>query len=252
MKVPPAIRLASLLALLAFSSAICRAESFEDSFKLATEKYRAGEYPAAAAAFRDSARQQLASGTLQNLGNAEWLSGRNGAAVLAWEQALWINPLDQAARQDLRYGRKNAQLESPELAWYEVVSTWLPANCWAWIATASFWLGIAFAVLPGILRFRKRVWHQAFAAVAFMIFLLSLPAYAGVHSRSHLGFILQKDVNLRLTPTTDAQVVTHLAPGDPARLVRKHGDFLLIRTNRSLGWVRPAEFGLISDPLPPS
>jgi hypothetical protein len=238
------IRVLLTLTLVVLLAAVSHATSVEEFFRLGTEAYRAGDYARSAHAFAESAAQQPASGTLQNLGNAEWHSGRAGLAVLAWEQALWLDPFQHSSRQNLRFARKAAQLEAPELAWYEVVSTWLPANWWAWLAGATFWLGVGMATLPGILRRRKTVWHQAVAAVAFMLFLLSVPAYVGVHTRSGIGFILQKDTPLRLTPTADAQAVTRLAAGEPARLVRQRGAYVLVRTHRTLGWVQRAQFGL--------
>ena len=220
----------------------------ESLFSAGSEAYVAGHYASAAQAFRQAAGLQPASGTLQNLGNAEWQRGRTGPAILAWEQALWVDPFNEEARTNLRFARKTAQLESAELAWYEVVSTWLPANCWPWIAGISFWLATGIVVLPAILRWRKIVWHQAVAAFGFAVFLLSVPAHLGVQTRSHVGFILQKDVPLRLTPTRDAQPITRLPAGELARLERSHGNYLLIRTSRATGWVERQQFGLICRP----
>jgi hypothetical protein len=100
-------------------------------------------------------------------------------------------------------------------------------------------------VLPGILRWRKAAWQQAVAALALTVFLLSLPAQLGLGTRSRLGFVAIKDVPLRLTPTREAQYITRLSAGDPARLERIHGNYFLIRTSRSVGWVERAEFQLI-------
>ena len=187
---------------------------------------------------------QPASGALQNLGNAEWRCGSTGAAILAWEQARWLDPFNQSARQNLRFARKTAQLEAPDLAWYEVVSTWLPASWWAWIAGISLWLAVGMGMLPGILRLRKATWHQAVAALGLMVFLLSIPAHIGVQTRSRVGFVLQNDTPLRLTPTLEAQALTRLAAGEPGRWVRARGNFVLIRTSRALGWVEQDQFGL--------
>ena len=221
-----------------------RAAPFEELFQEGVAAYRAADYASAAKAFRQSIARQPASGALQNLGNAEWKLDHTGAAILAWEQALWLDPFSTPARMDLRFARKTAQLEAPELAWYEVISTWLPANSWAWIAGVSLWLAVGMVMLPGILRLRKAAWHQAVAALGFMAFLLSVPAYLGIHTRSHVGFVLQKDVPLRLTPTLEAQAVTRLAAGEPARFIRTRGNYVLIRTNRALGWVEREQFGL--------
>jgi tetratricopeptide (TPR) repeat protein len=214
-------------------------------FEAGREAYGAGNYVQAAQAFRDSAKVQPASGTLQNLGNAEWQRGRTGNAILAWEQALWVNPFDPHARNNLRFARETTQLEALELAWYEVGSAWLPARAWAWIAAGSLWLVVATLTLPTVLRWRKSPWQQAVAALGLAVFLLSIPAHAGVLTRSRIGFVLEKDTQLRLTPTAEGEAVARLAAGEPGRQMRARGNYLFIRTNRAAGWVERDQFGLV-------
>jgi hypothetical protein len=148
---------------------------------------------------------------------------------------------------NLRFARKTSQLESPDLAWYEVISTWLPLNWWAWFAGVSLWVALGMATLPGILRWRRAAWHQALAAFGLMVFFLTIPAQLGVHTRSKLGFILQKDTPLRMTPTREAQFVTRLAAGEPARCEKLHGNYLFVRigSQRFKGWILRDQFGPI-------
>jgi tetratricopeptide (TPR) repeat protein len=236
------------------SSLVCLpacAASPDSLYRQGASAYRAGEYAQATSAFREAVALQPASGTLQNLGNAEWQSGHTGAAILAWERALWLNPFNQPTRANLRFARKAAQLEVPELTWFEVVSTWLPMNWWAWLAGLCLWLAVGMGMLPGILRARKAAWHQALAAVGLAAFLLCVPAHLGIESRCRLGFVLAPDTPLRLTPTREAQYLTRLPSGEPARLEHARGRFLLIRTNRALGWIEKDQFGPIC-PLPNS
>jgi tetratricopeptide (TPR) repeat protein len=220
------------------------AASGEALFHAGAAAYQAGDYLAAARDFRKSAALQPAAGTLQNLGNAEWQIGEVGAAILAWERSLWLDPYSSAARQDLRFARNAAQLPAPDLPWYEVVSIWIPAKWWAWITGLSLWVAVAMVLLPGVLRRPLTAWHQAVAAFGLMIFLLSIPAEVGVYTRSRIGFVMHKDTPLRLTPTADAQILTRLAPGEPGRLERVNNSFMLIRAGDVRGWVRPEEFAL--------
>lgn len=241
----PTVGILALALMLSIAGA--RAVSVAEAlFQQGARAYAEGTYPLAAEAFRESARLEPAAGTLQNLGNAEWQRGRAGHAVLAWEQALWLHPFNAPARNNLAFARRTAYLESPNLRWYEVVSTWLPMNAWAWIAGFSFWLSVGMGVLPGVFRWNKASWHQLVAALGLAVFLLSLPAHAGVNTRARLGFILEKDTPLRLTPTAEAQVVTRLAAGEPARLVRERGRYALVRTNRQLGWIERDTLGLLA------
>src|SRR5579862_9720940 len=208
---------------------ISRAAPADALFRFATNAYYAGDYSQAAVAFAQAASLRPAGGTLQDLGNAEWQRGHAGAAILAWEQALWLDPFNRLARANLQFGRRAAQLESPDLSWYEVVSSWLPANWWAWVSGVSLWTAVGISTVPGLLRWRRASWHQALAAFGLAIFLLSLPAHLGVDTRSRLGFVLSKETPLRMTPTAEAQFITRLPAGEPGRFERKRGQYLLIR-----------------------
>ncbi|HLH55114.1 MAG TPA: hypothetical protein VKY92_16020 [Verrucomicrobiae bacterium] len=235
-----------VLALLSLAQVSTFAANSADAlFRYATNAYSAGEYSQAALAFAQAASLRPSSGTLLNLGNAEWQRGHAGPAILAWEQALWIDPFNSPARSNLRFGRRSAQLESPDLSWYEVVSSWLPANWWAWVAWVSLWLAIGINTVPGLIWRRRAAWHQAVAAFGLAVFLLSVPAHLGIDSRSKLGFIIEKDVPLRLTPTAEAQFVTRLAGGEPGRVDRQRGRYLLIRTSHTIGWIERQQFRLI-------
>ncbi len=218
----------------------------QELFKQGSASYATNGFESATAFFREAASESPASGTLRNLGNAEWQCGRPGPAILAWERAQWLDPFDGDTRGNLRFARKVRQLDAPELAWYEICSAWLPVNAWAWIACVSFWLAIAMILLPGVLRWRKVDWHQGIAAAAFAIFLLTLPALLGVHTRSLLGVVLNQETPLRLTPTTEAQILTRLPAGEMARLERQRGSYVLIRTSAVAGWVERAQIGRLS------
>ena len=214
-----------------------------DSFLRGVEAYRSGQFAEAAKELRAAAEESPATGTLVNLGLTEWRRGRAGAAIQAWEQAQWIDPFDSRARGNLRYARQLIGVESPDYSWYERASAWLPANWWAWIAGGSLWLAIGLVVLPGVFRWRRSTWQQALAALALAVFLASLPTLAGVSTRSRIGFILQKETPLRLSPTAEGESAAKLAAGEPVRQMRTRGDYVLVRTTHGRGWIESRQFG---------
>lgn len=214
-----------------------------DLFTRGVELSRNGQFPEAASAFQQSAKAQPASGTFVNLGLAEWQRGRAGAAILAWEQARWIDPYDARATANLKFAREVAQVDAPQLKWHEAVSTWLPPNAWVWLAGGTLWLTVGLLVLPGVFRLRKSGWQQWLAALAFGIFLFSLAGSFGVLSRTQIGFVLKKNTPLLLTPTHEAEVVTTLAAGEPARKVRTRGNYVFVRSLGGAGWMEQGEFG---------
>lgn len=207
--------------------------------------YRAGQYETAARLFAETARVEPSVGSFLNLGNAEWRRGRAGHAVLAWEQTLWIDPFNKAAKNNLELARKAAQLDAPYLAWYEVASSWLPSYWWAWITGFSLWAAVGAVLLPGIFRIRRAAWHQGLSALGLALFLLSLPAHLGVVQRARLGIVLERDTPLRLTPTREAQYTTQLAAGEPVRAKRLRSGFVFVQTRRGQGWVETSAFGAV-------
>ncbi|MBN2506906.1 MAG: hypothetical protein JXQ71_09450 [Verrucomicrobia bacterium] len=220
--------------------------SFSELFDQGTRSYLAAGYKQAAELFRQAAALQPASGVFHNLGNAEYMAGRVGPAILAWERAHWLAPYFDNTRANLRFARKKAQLDEPGLAWYEICSTWLPPNAWPWIAGVSLWLAVGMVMLPGIFHWPKSDWHQGLAAAGFAVFLLTLPALGGVISRSELGVVLEKETRLRLTPTQDAQTLTRLPAGEIGRVERRRGHYYYVRlASDAAGWVDAARFSLI-------
>ncbi len=216
-------------------------------FQDGLQAYINGDYESAARTFQTVLSNAPASGVLHNLGNADWKCGRNGPAILAWERANWLEPFNANTLANLRFARKTAHLEAPNLSWYEICSTWLSSRAWAWLAMISFWGGLAMVMLPGNLRKRRTDWLQGVAAGAFAVFFICIPALAGIHTRSSLGVILTDQTPLRLTPTREAQILGKLQAGEIARLETARGNYLYIRAgNDFAGWIKRTEFGLIS------
>jgi Bacterial SH3 domain len=221
--------------------------SARELFTRGSQAYADGNFEKAAARFLESATAAPASGTWHNVGDAEWQLGRTGPAVLAWERALWLNPYNTNAHSNLRFARKAKLLDAPELRWSEICSTWLPVNAWPWIAMLSLWLAVAMVILPGVFGRRKAGWHQALAAAGFAIFLLTIPALIGIHSRARIAVVLERNTNLRLTPTADAQATAHLAAGETVRLERRRGNYFFVRAETGTGWIHRTQVALIAD-----
>jgi tetratricopeptide (TPR) repeat protein len=215
------------------------------AFERGLELARAGQFPEAAAAFEASAKAQPAAGTYVNLGLAQWQSGRAGLAILAWEQAKWINPYDRRAQANLDFARQATFIDPPRLKWFESVSTWLPPNAWPRLTGATLWLALGLLILPSVFRRPKRGWHQFVAALAFSAFLVSITGDAGAISRTHLGVIIRKNAVLQLTPTRSGEEVSTLNAGEPVRALRRHGDYVYVQGLGTAGWLDRSAMGLI-------
>ena len=226
--------------------AVSNIRAGDGAFESGVAAYAAGDCEKAAACFRDVAVKTPSFGAWYNLGNAEWKCGHSGVAILAWERALWIDPYKVNAKSNLTFARRIDQLPSPDVTWWEACSMWLPVDAWAWIAGISLWISVALVVLPGIFRQQKNGWHQGLASAGFALFLISLPALAGVHARSKIGVILSKETALRQTPTRDAQTLARLPAGEMVRYRKSHGDYIFVKLGSdSFGWVEKSKIGFV-------
>ena len=137
-----------LILMLAISHAGLSRAATNDFFANGIAATRNGDFVDAVGVFQKSVQQQPTAGTLVNLGIAEWQRGHAGTAILAWEQAQWIDPFNERVVQNLKFARTVTQVDEPELKWFEAASTWLPPNAWVWVAGASLWLAVAALMLP--------------------------------------------------------------------------------------------------------
>ncbi|TAL01733.1 MAG: hypothetical protein EPO07_08045 [Verrucomicrobia bacterium] len=220
--------------------------STNEEFAAGLDAYRAGDFGKAAKVFGEEAKLHPAAGTLVNLGLAEWRRGHAGPAILAWEQARWIDPFNREARANLEFARQVSTLDAPELKWPEAVSARLPANAWAWIAGGSLWLAVAMFALPAWLRWRRTGWQPALAALALAVCVMSLPAHWGIRSRARIGFVLERTALLGLTPTQNSETVATLSAGEPVRYARRQGNFVLVHTLNGEGWVEQDRVGFVA------
>jgi tetratricopeptide (TPR) repeat protein len=241
------VRLLSIVLLACLGGALSvRAAETTNFFAQGITAYRAGEFSTAATAFKKSIARHPAPGAYLNLGLAEWQQGRAGWAMLAWERARWLDPWAARATGNLRFAREVLQVDDPELKWFEVASAWLPPDWWVWLAGVSLWMAVGLVTLPAFLRWRRAGWQQVAAAIFLCVFLFALVANFGVISRTCLGLVTRKDAVLRLTPTTEGEIITTLPAGESVRELRVHGRFSFIRTANAEGWIDRGQFQLIS------
>lgn len=224
-------------------SLLCGVASLASSpqaFVEASGQYEAGKYQDAVKTLQAA---PVSPGVLHNLGNAEFKSGRTGAAILAWERARVLDPSFRNSAANLHFARSQAGLDEPRWIWHERYAAWQSPDAWLWIASITFWAALAFFTLPALLEIRRTVWTQAGAATAIVIFILTIPALVGIVSRGNVGIVLAADTELKLTPTQEGEMLGKLSEGEMARVEKKRGEFLYIRASSDrAGWVRRNEF----------
>lgn len=218
-----------------------RVLSFEDGWR----EYSQGNGEKAAALWKDDS-QAVSPGLLHNLGNAEYKLGKLGPAVLAWERARALDPAFRNTTANLSFARGQAGLSEPEWAWHEKYSALLAPDVWLWIASGAFWLAAVLLALPPLLKRKRNAWTQGGAVAAIGVFLLTVPALAGIVSRGKVGVVLAAETLLRLTPTKEGEMLGKLAEGELARVEKSRGAYVYVRgASDRAGWVQREEFANI-------
>ncbi|MEO8353905.1 MAG: hypothetical protein ABI680_19430 [Chthoniobacteraceae bacterium] len=232
-----------ILALSLLTALAVSAFGAPSDFTAAARNYEMSQYPEALDGWRQSAGNAVSPSLLHNFGNAEFKLGHLGEAIAAWERAHALDPWNRNTIANLRFARGEAGLETPTLSWYEIYSSWMPPDDWLWLATVTFWSGLACMFLPSLLKLRRTAGTQAGAVIAISIFILTLPALAGIATRNALGVVIAPETSLRLTPTQEAEVLGHLPAGEIARIEIVRGDYLYVRGEADrAGWVQRDEF----------
>lgn len=227
---------------------VSRAAGDRQSFNLAQVHYREGDYAEAAKLLAAQSRAEVSPGLLHNLGNAEFKLGHLGEAILAWERARSLAPWARNTAGNLRFARGEAALDQPAFPWYETYSMWLTPDTWLWGASICFWGAAACLALPPLLGRRRAGWTQLGAVVTISAFILTLPALAGLWTRSRIGVVLAPETPLRLTPTQEGEVLGKLPAGELARVELQRRGYLYVRAESDrAGWVREQEFARIWD-----
>lgn len=232
-----------LLTVACLSAALTSRATDRRLFDLAQTHYRDGHFEEAQRLLSDESRGGVAPGLLHNLGNAEFKLGKLGPAILAWERARALDPRARNTVANLRFARGQAGLNPPDFAWQERYSTWLSPDAWTWLAALCFWGALGFLALPPLLRVRRAAWTQVGAVLTIAIFILTLPALAGLWTRSRIGVVVADEALLRLTPTKEGEVLGKLPPGELARVELSRGGYRYVRAeNDRAGWVTAEEF----------
>jgi tetratricopeptide (TPR) repeat protein len=179
---------------------------------------------------------------LAALGNAEWKLGRKGRAMVCWERALLLDPRDPVATAGIRHAQSAGGTERPALTWAENYASFLGADTWLLLATASFWVVVLCLLLPRLRRRPPADWQDKGVVAGATLLLLTLPALWGAHVYAGRAVVRQADVYLRLTPTARGEPVGGVAEGDVVRADRAFGDYVRVTTAEGKsGWLQSRE-----------
>ena len=138
---------AALLLLASSGSAPLQAQTPEDIFMRGNAAYEEGHYAESVEAYRSLLRYDVRDPIVEyNLGNAEFRVGNLGLAILHYERARRLDPIDEDIRSNLEFARSFCfdRVDRPPQAavvrWLQATQNGLGPDRQAWILLALGWL----------------------------------------------------------------------------------------------------------------
>src|ERR1700677_2659146 len=184
---------------------------------------------------------------LYNSANAYARSGNTALAVLAYERARVLAPMDPDLRSNLRRVRESAGLPAGSGSWLQEYGRFASPN-------TLYWIGIAGLVLGGVCLLARRR-HARFRGALLAGAVIGFAAVGASAFNAAATFsVLSESISLRQAPAS----VSPVAGADPlfqvpaaatVRVLDRHGGFELIRDSQGReGWVAASDLApLIPD-----
>ncbi len=231
-----------LSAFLVFSAAALHA-AVPAGFDAGNGQYDKGDFKAARSSYEALAKTGNWSANLfYNLGNADCKEGDKGAAFVAYERALVLEPKHPEATANLNLLRQETGAQTQEKSALAKIVSW-PEDATgrraAWIAAICFWaLCFSFlpALFPGAGGKRRPAWIPAFFAIVFGAW--SVAALAWEQSQGGTWIVTEKQVSARVAPADSSEIASSLPMGSQVRLLLERGPWLyVLLPSQGRGWI---------------
>jgi len=212
----------------------------------AQQAYQKGDYQGAVEVYEQLIAQGYADAALYfNLGNACYLAGHSGKAVLYYEKNLALKPNDEAALENLEQVRSSLT---------DQIDQSMAPDWWDWFLQPQWLmrpntLAILFALLVWLemaaLLARRRAAHfswfpwitRGILTLAVITFLGTTFSYWNTY-HNPIGIILNKETTMRIGPEQASPAIRTLHEGTKVAYLDKIGSWDKVRlSNGQEGWL---------------
>ena len=210
-------------------SIVLGANMFDTTFEQANQAYRSGDYAAAIAQYEQLVSAKVEDAVVHyNLGNAYFGAGNPGRAVAHYERALQLDPMLDAARQNLETVLGTTQRNLPR-----PIAGDAEQALFFWAENMSFRAVFAGAAVLWLLFWGilcLRAWRPVkfLRAGAVLVGMTAILCMGAAWTKSH-------PVDLAVAAQAEVPVFFGKNPDEPPRFVLYEGD--RVRVERSeTGW----------------
>lgn len=214
-------------------------------FDTGIEAYQNSEYAEAASAFESAITSEPSAAAHHNLALSYFQMGDPAKAIRELERAVRLDPLNDSYLFKLGALRQRLGLYELPATWWLSAARLLPQDSWIWIASLSAWFLLAAILLPRIDRKNRPITLKLGMGLAVVAVLLSSSAIGALATQEADGVVVSSNTSeLHHAPASAAPEAGVARPGERARVLDRHGEFLRIKTEAQItGWIRKDAFG---------
>lgn len=242
-----------LMAMLSSDRAL--AGEMGDQFLKARHLYSEGKYQESVTLYESILNSGVSSGPLYyNLGNAYFKLNQPGRALLNYERARRLMPQDEDLLANLSFVRSLLEQAQPteELRWMEQAASAIlnrfSETGWAIVLVVIWNLLFVFLLLAVFAaRIRRTAVRLAWLVGAAAVFCGGF-AFTKIDmaQRIHEAIVVQKEVEVRYSPSLMGAVAFQLHEGIKTQVIRCEGHWCYIRLTRDKsGWVEQGTLEVI-------
>ncbi len=223
----------------------------------ANEAYKRSEYAHAAELYEEILDQNLESAELYyNLGNAYYKSNRIGPAILNYERALRLDPLDENIQHNLEvaHTRTVDRIDQLPMLFYErwYMALWTMQSLDGWAVTTIILIILMLAVTSLYLFSRtimlKKVSFYTMLLLLVMVLMSGFfirKQYKRLHA-SHEGIVMQTRVTAKSSPSMQSPDLFLLHEGTKVDIRTTLGQWYEISLpNGNVGWIKNESIEII-------
>lgn len=174
--------------------------------------------------------------SLYNQGNAEARAGQAAAAVLSYERARVLDPLDSDIRTNLQTVRQRAGLPVQAEGWFTQHFRFVGPNTMYWWGIIGLML-IGGGLIGRHLLPTRRGLAAALAIVGFVIAGLAACDAGAINSLMHESVVMRA-AEVHASPVSSSDPLLTLGAAEVVQVEDEHQDFVLVRDAMGRqGWV---------------
>ena len=225
---------------LAATSLVSRAEDANQLFADAGKAYDAGQFAEARQKYESILEQGQTSHELFfNLGNALYKQGRTADAVLQYRRAWMLAPRDPDAAANLRLAAQASKALVPDLPLASVLFFKLSFKEWMRVALVSYWICAVLIAIHFFARSRRPLLRRMMAISSFALALgiAGAAQWYAMHRRPEV-VVLAAGQQALYAPMENSTPHFALPPGSVVRTIESSGPWVKVAYGKDAGWIK--------------